>query len=159
MIFQTIELIKTLHQWMSRFILLLFLVIIFLSIKALAQKKVYKKDNNFLSLLLVIFCDLTLVFGLILYFFGPYGGSNFKGYSFKEIMQTPLLRFFMVEHITAMIISIAIVHIGRVMVKKDKISDFSKHKKTLIWFSIAFILILVSIPWPFREIGIGRNWF
>jgi hypothetical protein len=56
-----------------------------------------------------------------------------------------------------MIIAWILVHIGRASVKRAD-TDAAKHKRMLIFFGIALLLILVSIPWPFREI-IGKPYF
>jgi len=59
-------------------------------------------------------------------------------------------RFFTMEHGLLMIIAIILVHVGRVSVKKAPTSA-SKHKRALIFFGLALVLILAAIPWPFRE--------
>ena len=38
-------------------------------------------------------------------------------------------------------------------------TDTQKHKRGLIFFGIAILIILAMIPWPFRQPGIGREWF
>jgi hypothetical protein len=53
------------------------------------------------------------------------------------------------EHALLMIIAWLLVHVGRSMVKRSDI-DAQKHKRSLIYFGIAFLLILAMIPWPFR---------
>ena len=57
-----------------------------------------------------------------------------------------------------MIIAWLLVHLGRSMVKRAD-TDAQKHKKSLIWFGIALILILAMIPWPFRQEHIARALF
>jgi len=74
------------------------------------------------------------------------------------VMQNPVLRFYAIEHTIGMLIAILMVHIGRVYVKKD-IPDSTKHKRTLLFFGLALLIVLVSLPWPFREAGAGRHWF
>lgn len=66
-----------------------------------------------------------------------------------NVMKNPTQRFFTVEHAGIMLVAWILVHAGRVAVKKAS-SDNAKHKKALIFFGIALLLILVSIPWPFR---------
>jgi membrane protein DedA with SNARE-associated domain len=71
-------------------------------------------------------------------------------------MKDSLLRFFLVEHIGLMIIAVILVTIG--YVKSDRVADeFKKNKQILVYYSVALLLILVSIPWPFR--GLGTGWF
>jgi uncharacterized membrane protein YphA (DoxX/SURF4 family) len=68
------------------------------------------------------------------------------------------MRFFAMEHALMMIIAWLLVHVGRSMVKRAD-TDAQKHKRTLVFFGIALLIILAMIPWPFRATGIGRQWF
>jgi hypothetical protein len=102
----------------------------------------------------MISMDIQLLLGLALYFMnGWYTGLGNMGESMKE----PMVRFFTVEHTFMMIVAWILVHVGRVAVKKA-FNSSGKFKKTLIFFGIALLLILIAIPWPFRE-AISRPWF
>jgi hypothetical protein len=64
------------------------------------------------------------------------------------------------EHALMMMIAWILVHVGRVSVKRAVTSP-AKHKRSLVFFGIAILLILAAIPWPFRE-AIARplyRWF
>jgi hypothetical protein len=61
------------------------------------------------------------------------------------------------EHMSMMLLAWILVHVGRATVKKAG-TDAAKHKRVLIFFGLAIILILASIPWPVRE-AIARPWF
>ena len=76
----------------------------------------------------------------------------------KEVMANGAMRFFAMEHAIMMIIAWLLVHIGRSMVKRAD-TDAQKHKRSLIYFGIAILLILAMIPWPFRQVGIARQLF
>jgi len=59
-----------------------------------------------------------------------------------------------------MIIAWILVHVGSVSVKRA-ITPAAKHKRSLLFFGIAILIILAAIPWPFRE-AIARplyRWF
>lgn len=73
-------------------------------------------------------------------------------------MKDAILRFWMVEHLSMMIIGIALITVGRVRLKKLD-DDKARHKNVLIFFGIGLLLILSRIPWPFMEIGPNRGWF
>ena len=62
-------------------------------------------------------------------------------------MRDPILRFFVVEHLTGMIIAIALAHIGRARVKKTSDAN-ARHRYVLIFVGLAMVAILLSIPWP-----------
>ena len=57
-----------------------------------------------------------------------------------------------------MVIAWLLVHVGRSMVKRAD-TDTKKHRKSLLFFGLAIVLILAMIPWPFRQMGIAREWF
>jgi len=103
----------------------------------------------------MIFCDIQLLIGLSLYLFGTNGYSLFK--NDPQLMTHAANRFFAVEHETMMILAWILVHVGRSSVKKAT-TDAAKHKRMLIFFGLAIIIILAAIPWPFRQ-EIARPWF
>lgn len=98
----------------------------------------------------LIFTHLQLLLGLILYFISP--KVIFESSSMKD----SLLRFFLVEHIGLMVIAVALITIGYFRAKQ-KTDDLKRYKTLLIYYSIALLVILSAIPWPFRELGAA--WF
>lgn len=104
------------------------------------------------SLWLLISAHITLLLGLYQYIFGSWGLALFRQYG-SEVMRDPAMRFWAVEHITGMLLAIAFITIGHIRLKKS-----GKTKPTLIFYLIAFIIIMLVVPWPFRA-GIGRPWF
>ena len=65
------------------------------------------------------------------------------------VMKNSYDRFFTVEHTTMMILAWILVHVGRTSVKRAS-TDAAKHRKMLLFFGLALLLILAAIPWPFR---------
>jgi len=117
------------------------------------------RSDNTTGLLLTIVADLMLVIGLVLWFLGPYGYNQIQNSGgMNAVMKDPVARFFAVEHITTMVIAIIFMHIGRAQARK-KIPDSVKHRRTVIWYLLALIIILIAIPWPFVAAGAGRGWF
>jgi len=120
------------------------------------SKRTYTGSDNKTSLFFMISCDIQLLLGLILYFTGMWFDKVKSGMG--AVMKDPTERFFAVEHAMMMIIAWLLVHVGRSMVKRAG-TDAQKHKRTLIYFGLALILILAMIPWPFRQPGIARPFF
>ncbi len=148
---QTVAVIHSLLRW---FIVLFALWTIFSAISGLMNKSPYSKSANLSNLLFMVFMDMQVVFGFILYFNnGWFNMLKHLGDHMKNTME----RFFTLEHWLLMIIAWVLVHAGRTAVKKAD-TPHKKYKKTLIYFGIAFLLILIAIPWPFRE-ELGRQWF
>jgi membrane protein DedA with SNARE-associated domain len=72
-------------------------------------------------------------------------------------MKDSILRFWAVEHITGMIIGIALVTVGYSTAKRAA-TDAQRYKRILIWFGLGILVVLATIPWPFLEKGMGRGW-
>jgi bacteriorhodopsin len=139
--------VLVLHN-ITRWAVLLFGVWALLNaITGISGKRAFSANDKRSGLLFMTFCDIQLVMGLILYF-----TNNWFGYlkDMGNTMKDTRLRFFAVEHIAMMIIAWLLVHIGYSAVKRAD-TDAKKHKKMLIFFGLALLLILASIPWPFRE--------
>jgi hypothetical protein len=133
-----------------RWLVLLFII---LTIVDAAIKLRRKADNEgrfcFSNRYALVFMHLQLIIGLILYFISP--KVVFSAASMKET----LLRFFLVEHIALMVIAVILVTIGYVRSKRG--AGMKKYKSLIIYYTIALLLILAAIPWPFRNLGAG--WF
>lgn len=120
----------------------------------LIGKREHSRGDNMSSLIFMISCDLQLLLGLILFVSNGWFARLKTGMG--VVMKDPVSRFFTVEHALIMIIAWILVHIGRSSVKRAD-NDTAKHKRMLIYYGIAIFLILISIPWPFRQ-EIGRPW-
>ena len=148
--------ITIIHSILRWGVLLFGLWAVFNALNGVFTKKNYGSGDNRTSLLFMIFCDIQLLAGLLLYFNGAW--FNMLKSNAKEVMHDATSRFFAVEHALMMIIAWLLVHIGRSIVKRAD-TDAKKHKLSLIWFGIALIIILLMIPWPFRPDGIARFYF
>lgn len=61
-------------------------------------------------------------------------------------MKDSVSRFWAVEHMMMMIIAVALAHIGSGRIRKGA-DDQAKHRAAAIFFTIAFVVIMASIPW------------
>jgi hypothetical protein len=110
----------------------------------------YSSADNKASVFLIIFVHSQLLLGLLLYFQSPWTSAPMN-----VAMKIPELRYWKVEHFTMMIIVAALFQVGRSISKKAK-TDLEKHKKAAIFYTIAFALMMISIPWPFMKVA--RPW-
>ena len=124
------------------------------SISGLAGKREFTASDGRSNFFFMLCMDIQLLVGLGLYFSGEWF-DQLK--HLGDAMKDTRLRFFTMEHELMMIIAWVLVHAGRVMVKKAP-SSSAKFKKSLLFFGIVLLLILISAPWPFRE-AVGRPWF
>ncbi|TAH05054.1 MAG: hypothetical protein EAZ16_03260 [Sphingobacteriales bacterium] len=127
-------------------------VILILAVLAIYQA--FTKSNGLkkTSLWLLIAAHTTLLVGIYQWVVGNLGLKLIQASSMGEVMKNAATRFWVVEHFTGMLIGIILITIARGKVKKD-------NYKAASWlYVIALLIILVTIPWPFRA-GIGRGWF
>jgi hypothetical protein len=132
-----------------RWLLLIFLIYtLIISFTKWQRSSTFNSSDIRAASLTVYLAHLQLLIGITLYFLSP------KVMFTAETMMSPILRFFTVEHSSMMILAIACLTIGNASAKRTK-NDSDKPKKIAIWFVIAFIIIALSIPWPFRNMGSG----
>lgn len=141
----------------GRWIVLILLVIAIFNSMVAGRRPFIKSDAR-TGLLLTIFADLMLLIGFYLWYAGNWGYKQIAARGMAEVMKDPTARFFAVEHLAGMLIAIILIHIGKVQGRKP-ISDKSKHNRTLLFYTLALLIILASVPWPFRAIGVGRGWY
>src|SRR5215212_5209065 len=98
------------------------------------------------SLFAMMALDAQMLVGLILYFaLSPFTDQAMK--NFSAAMQNPQLRFWAVEHITAMFAAVIVAHVGRVLARKARTPD-AKRIRLLLCFGVATLLMLIATPWP-----------
>jgi hypothetical protein len=153
----TMQVILVLHNLIRWAVLLFGLWTLFSAMSGVISKRNYTAADGRSNFFFMLSCDIQLLLGLILY----YTNSWFD--RLKDLgnnMKDANNRFFTMEHSLLMIIALILVHVGRVSVKKA-VTPAAKHKRTLLFFGLAIVLILAAIPWPFRE-AIARplfRWF
>jgi len=141
----------------GRWVVLLLLLFAILN-SLIAGKRPYIRTDNRLGLLLTIAADLMLLVGIYLWFVGDWGYKLIQNNGMSAVMKDATLRFFAVEHLAGMLIAIILIHIGKAQGRKA-ISDKAKHRRTMIFYLVALLIILASIPWPIREAFAGRGWY
>lgn len=142
--------LKHAHSGFRWIVLILLLEAIVLSIYKLGSKKDYTKLDKSVGLFLMALSHIQLLIGLVLYFI-----SNKVVFS-AESMKSDLLRFFLVEHVAMMVVALVLITVGYVKVKRSNSSKL-KHKRSLIFYGIALVIILLAIPWPWQELSAA--WF
>jgi hypothetical protein len=115
----------------------------------------YEKKDKMINLFTMIVMHLQLLIGLGLYFLSPKVAFVDKWMSSDTA--GGMYRFFNVEHIFGMVLAIALITIGRSRAEKKLQGTRDKHRAILRSHIYALIIILVTIPWPFR--GFGSAWF
>jgi len=145
------NIILSLHSLLRWVILLLLLINLVRHFAAL--KKPFGNTDKKLGLWLMIFTHITFLLGIYQWFAGAYGYHNISNIGMSAVMQNHTYRFFAIEHTVGMLIAIALITIARGVFRKN-ITDTKKHKRCIILYLFALLVILASIPWPgMNEIG------
>lgn len=138
------------HSGVRWIFVILLISSLLLAITAYFNHKTFGKRLDITSRVTVITAHIQLLLGLILYFISP--KVVFDSIAF----QSNLMRFYLVEHITLMLLGIALLTIGSAKIKRAA-ADIQKLRYLLIFFGIGFIIILAGVPWPFYNLG--TKWF
>jgi len=136
-------LIHSLLRWV---VILVGLVAIARAIGGLTGRRGWLPGDAAATRWFTIALDLQFTIGLLLYvWLSPFIRDAWA--DMAATMKNAPLRFFAVEHLTGMLIGVALAHVGKV--KIGKASDAAqKHKLAAIFFGLAMVVILLSIPWP-----------
>jgi len=94
----------------------------------------------------VLALDIQFLVGLALYLaLSPIMQLVFQ--DFGGAMRDSTLRFWGVEHIVGMMAGLALVHAGRVRIRKTADAG-RRHKTAAIFFGLALLAMVLTIPWP-----------
>ncbi|WP_461451615.1 hypothetical protein [Mucilaginibacter sp.] len=112
-------------------------------------KKSFTKFDNSVRHITATIAHVQLIIGLWLYFISPI--VAYFLYDFKDAVHNRQSRFFGMEHVTMMLIGITLITIGSYKTKR-KTTDLEKFKTMAIWYTIALLVILSSVPWSFSPL-------
>jgi cytochrome c biogenesis factor len=148
--YNTLLSIHSLFRWL---VLISLLYAIYRAWRGWKRNKPYTKHDNLVRHLTATIAHIQLVLGLWLYFVSPV--IHYFLHNYKDAVHQREVRFFGMEHSLMMLIAIVLITIGS-MVARRKATDQQKFKAMAIWFTIALIVILILIPWPFSPITANR---
>jgi hypothetical protein len=138
------------HSGWRWIVLILLVYSVFNAFSKWRFAKDYSGFDRMINLFTMISFHVQFLVGLILYFWSP------KVQFVSGVMKEPMLRFYTVEHFAMMTIAMIVITIGRKRAEKSG-SVAATHRRYWIWYGAALLIVLISIPWPFR--GLGGNWF
>lgn len=145
------DILKSTHSGLRWLVLIFIVLAIFNALMKRGKKTEYTKGDKMPVLLGLIFTHVQLLLGFALYFISP------KVTFVEGFMKDTASRFYAVEHISMMILAVVLITIGYSKAKRQEIAS-KKHNTVLIFYGIGLLLILASIPWPFRA-ELGGSWF
>lgn len=139
------DILLLLHSWLRWFVLALFLIALYKNYTGWKGNLSFTNENRKVNLILMILLHSQLLIGLILYLGVSPMMSNILS-DFGGSMKLAETRFWSVEHLFGMVVAIIIAQIGASKSKKQA-TDFQKFRIAFIYFLIAFVIIMMMIPW------------
>ncbi len=141
----------TVHSYLRWVVLLIGLLVLARAIAGVAQRRPWTPTDDSAARWFGMGLDIQLLIGLVIYIFL----SPFTMPAWRDIgaaMRDAAVRFVVIEHQVGMIVAIALAHIGQARIRKQR-EAARRHRLALIFFGLAMLIILASIPWPGRPGG------
>jgi hypothetical protein len=133
-----------LHSWLRWAVIVLGILAVIRALAATRSRRWVPADDR-AAMLFTMTLDVQFLAGLVLYFaLSPITRTALQ--HMDAAMRSASLRFWAVEHPTAMLVALIVAHAGRVVVRRAP--EAKKGRMALIFFAIALLVILGMTPWP-----------
>lgn len=134
------------HSWIRWVVILTGLIAVARGVAGWAGRKPWLAADGRAGLWFTISLDVQVLLGLLLYFaFSPITAAAMD--DFGAAMRNSMLRFWAVEHGFGAIVALGLAHVGRIRLRKTS-DAVRRHKLAAIFFGLALVALLASIPWP-----------
>jgi len=153
--YATLLVLHSLTRWL---VLSSLLFAIFWNYRGWLLNKPYLQFDGMVRQVTVTIAHIQFTLGVFLYFISPI--VAYFLHNFSIAVHQRVIRFFGMEHVTMMVIAVTAMTIGSSKAKR-LLTDKEKFKTTAVWFTVALLIILSSIPWSFSPL-ISRpsfRWF
>jgi len=138
------------HSGLRYITLILLLVVVIQSLVGWQRKRKFASIHKMIVNLNFYTIIIQLLIGLGLYLLSS------KVMFDPSMFKSTLVRFFTLEHPMMMLIAVVLIIYSSA---KAKVYDNYKTHKKLFWcYGIGLLIVVASIPWPFRE-QLGATWF
>jgi len=135
-----------LHSWLRWVVIVLGLLAVVKAITGRSSGRAWSPAEARAGRLFAIALDVQVLLGLLLYFVF----SNLLSVAREDMgraMASPTIRFWLVEHLTGMLVAVALAHIGSVRVRKAS-TDAVKYGRAALFYGLALLAVLLASPWP-----------
>ena len=136
------------HSYLRWVALALLAALLIRSLLGALTKSEWPDNGGMLGRLTLMSVDLQFLAGLLLYMASPLLTVFLSDPGAS--MRDPQVRFLAVEHQVAMIVAIALLHIGYGRARKR---GSGQHLTLLIFLLIALAIMAYAIPWPGTAAG------
>jgi hypothetical protein len=148
-----VEILVAIHNIMRWVIIILAAIALFRAYRGLLGKREWLELDRKTGVFFNAALDMQLLLGIILWIFGNWGIKAFDLAASGGDNRMSIL-YFALEHPIAMLVAVILAHVGTASAKRIQ-DSIARHKKVAIFFTLAVIIILVSIPWTQRPLFPG----
>ncbi|TRX60651.1 hypothetical protein FNH22_06295 [Fulvivirga sp. M361] len=144
--YSTLLVLHSIFRWLVLFALIFS---VYKAFKGYYANSPFSAIDNKIRHWTATIAHVQLIIGMLLYAESPIVKYFFS--NFTVSLETIDLSFFGLYHFLLMLAAIIVLTIGSAKAKR-KATDKEKYRTMLIWFSLALLIIFISIPWPFSPI-------
>jgi hypothetical protein len=139
------------HSYLRWLVLLAGIVAVVRGIGGSAGRRPWAAADEAAGRSFIIGLDVQALIGIVIYLFlSPFTMSAWS--DMAETMRNGPLRLIVIEHQVGTIAGLALAHIGRARIRKTA-DAARRHRLAVIFFGLALVAIVLSIPWPFMPGG------
>lgn len=132
------------HNLTRWIVLVAALVALVWALQAWLGGRPFEKRHRIANLVFVASLDVQLLIGIALYAVSPLVQIALS--DMGAAMGIHELRYFAVEHLSIMLVAVALAHVGGALSRRAP-DDRGKHGRALLWFGLSTLAVLFAIPW------------
>lgn len=138
------------HSWLRWAVIVTGLIAVLGGIIGVVRKGQWTPADDRAGMWFIITLDLQVLLGLVMYFFlSPITSTALR--NFGPVMADSAQRYWAVEHPFGILVGLTLAHIGRARTRR--LPTGRRHRTAMIFYSLAILAILASVPWPFMPAG------
>ena len=142
------DVVLVLHSLLRWFVILAGIWAVARAIGGLRAGRAWNGTDDKAGLLFTVSLDVQILLGLLLYLvLSPITTGAF--HDMGEAMRNGYVRFWVVEHVAAALVAVALAHVGRIRLRRA--APDAKHRRAILFFGLALAAVLVAVPWPFSS--------
>ena len=141
--------ILAVHSFTRWFVLVSLVFAIYRSYQGWLGGKEYSGFDNGIRHWSATIAHVQLILGLWLYYISPL--TDYFLHHYSVAVHEREIRFFGMEHSSMMILGIIVITISSMLAKRQT-TDKGKFKTLALGYTLALLIILSSVPWPFSPL-------
>jgi len=138
------------HSIVRWLVLIALLYAVYRAYRGYRGSRPFTRTDNAVRHWAATVAHIQLVIGMLLYIRSPIVQYFWK--HFDEAKKNPDTLFFGTIHILLMLTAIAIITAGSGLTKRRP-AGRGQFRTMLAWYSLALLIILLAIPWPFSPLA------